>query len=697
MVWVDLLGAALTLLAVALLGLGGYLLAVTALGEEGRRDALALAVTALTATVAEATGIGLLLGALGLLRIELALALAAALAALLLARLKRQRLPAGVGAPGRHLLARSLAGVRRHPALALIAFHAGASEALRGLLRPPLSWDSLTYHLLLAATWLQEKGLGAVFGRFPVNFYGYSPGNGEVWLWWWLAPSHGELYANLAFVAQWLLLALAAGGVARELGARRSWPLASLVLAVVPTVVRFVATQYVDVQVGALVCAAAFFGLRWMGEARLREALLAGAALGLAAGTKVLGLGYAVALGLAVVAAARGGWGRRLAQAAGAAGSAAFFGSFFYLRNLALGVGPLAVVCAAPLEGAEQSLGSTLLSPHTVAALWRRMLADGTLVDAFLGVTRPPSLELGLGPLAVLLLAASLALPFVLEKRAALVVGSQIAVQLALWVTVPFASHGHVFANVRYLIGAAGLALAAAVALAERRGVPERWQRWIAIALAVQSLLQLHAEMPRQVRLALAAADLAAVALALSAGARALVRRRWRPLAAVALAAAVLAAPRLALFRQADRARAFAEDLTVHLTPARLFAGAWAWLDAYGGDGTVAVVMEPGNRFIYPDMGPRYERRVVYVNVNAADHRNAGDYPACNPRVDPSAAAWLANLARSGARWVHLARQPEDEFPLELGWIEARPERFALRYEDPGNRIYEVLPAAGGR
>ena len=50
--------------------------------------------------------------------------------------------------------------------------------------RPPLSWDSLMYHLLLTATWLQERNLKPVFGPYPVNDYGYVPANGSVWVWW---------------------------------------------------------------------------------------------------------------------------------------------------------------------------------------------------------------------------------------------------------------------------------------------------------------------------------------------------------------------------------------------------------------------------------------------------------------------------------------------------------------------------------
>ena len=59
-----------------------------------------------------------------------------------------------------------------------------------------------------------------------------------------------------AFFPQTALLALAVGGVARELGARRSWPLAAYLTLLLPTVIRWAATQYVDILVGAGIAAA---------------------------------------------------------------------------------------------------------------------------------------------------------------------------------------------------------------------------------------------------------------------------------------------------------------------------------------------------------------------------------------------------------------------------------------------------------
>jgi hypothetical protein len=731
------MGLALTLLTLALLAVGGYLLALRLLGEEARRDALALAIATLLAATAEALAIGLALGICGWLRIEWALAAQTLLVAVLgrsgrAAGDKAAAAASDLWQPARHAARRSWERLRSHPALSVLTVHAVGSEALRGLLRPPLSWDSLMYHLLLTATWLQQHNLAPVFGAYPINDYGYVPANGSIWFWWWMAPSHSELYVNLASLPHWALLGLAVGGIARQLGAKRHWPLASFLVLLTPVVVRFAATQYVDVFLAAVLLAGAFFFVRWMERPRLADAVLAGAGCGLACGAKLLGVPYAAALAAAaIVLASRdprapGRWLRsRLPQLAAALLAAAALGSFFYLRNMALGAGPLALVCegregkiaapappptagqtaAAPAPG--QATGAAPEPPAStryrlLPALPRReSVADRwssfgrrQILDAFLGITRPQSVELGIGPQAFVLLLAALALPFAVaanRRRVALLAVSQIGFELTFWLVVPFAANLHIFANIRYLVPAVGLAFAGGVAIAEQRGMSEAWLRGIALALACQSMLQLHAEMPRGVRLAVAAVDLAAVSLALSAGLRSLVRRRAGALAAAALVLALLGAPLLARFRTADRQRALASEWTAHASATHWFAGGWGWLDEYGGAGTVAVVGSPGTYFVYPAMGPYLQRRAIYVNINSANYSAALRYPDCNPRVDPSPQAWLDNLAAARVRWLLIDRFREFELPVEARWAAARPDRFALRYDDGNSTIFEVL------
>jgi len=700
----DLMGVVLTLITLAFLALAGYLTALRLLGDEAERDALALAIAAILAATAEALGIGLLLGTFGLLRIELGLACLILIVLVLLRGVGQ----AALAASARRLAARAWARLAEHPALALLAAHAVGSEALRGLVRPPLSWDSLMYHLMLAADWLQARNLKPVFGSYPINDYGFVPANGSIWLWWWMAPSHSELYVNLAFLGHWALLALATGGIARALGARRHWPLAAFAVAITPTVVRFAATQYVDIFLASVFLAAAFFGLRWMQrpregsearEPRWADAALAGAGLGVVCGAKLLGVPYALTLAAAVVVAARGGWRRRLPQLAAALFLCAALGSFFYLRNAAYGAGPLAIVCEGRSGPAPANPLPALPRPSSVVDIWHT-IGGGQVLDAFLGIDRPQSLELGLGPQAFLLLALLIALPFGVPRgvrRAGWVLWGQAAFELAFWLTVPFAANLNIFANIRYLIPAAGIALAGGVAMAEARGIPDAWLSALALVLSLQGMLQLHTEMPHEVRMALGALDLGLAALALSPALRAGARRRARALAVAALAAIVLGAPFLARFRVADRDRALRTEWTAHSTSAKLFANGWGWLDRFGGDGPVAAVIAPGTYFVYPAMGPYLERQVRYVNINRQNFDNAARYPGCNPRVDPDPDAWIENLEKAKIRWVLLGRYPEFEFPMEARWAAGRTDLFAVRYADPTNLVYEFLPAREGR
>lgn len=733
----DVAGALLTLLALGSLAAGGYLAALRLLGRErAAADALELAVAWLLGSIGLGVGIGLLLGACGQLRPAPALALALLADGALLAPWLRRRRPAGAGAgsgppgtvrtgrtelpgpelagpglaaPARNLAVRLAARLRRHWVLSLLALHAIGSEALRGLLRPPLSWDSLMYHLWLAATWLQRHDLAPVFAAYPLSYYGYSPANGAVWLWWWMAPSHGELYANLAFLPQWALLGLATGAIARRLGACRAWPLAAFLVVLTPTVLRFAATQYVDVATAACLLAGCCFGLSWLRQPRWGDAALAAAGLGLAAGTKVLGLVYAAALAAALLPLAVGAWRRRAVQAAAALLLAAALGGFFYLRNAARGVDPLALECEGlPHRRPARGLPA-LPRPGSVAALPRQMLAGGRLMRALLGTVdepRSPFVDLGLGPQGLLLLLAVPALAGLPRERwrEAALAGSQVLAEAAVWAAVPFAAAGHVFANVRYLLPAVGLAFAGGVAAAESRRADARLLEGLAVALAVQDLLQLHARLSDGVRLTMAAGDLAAAALALSprlrGGLRAWLsqdgpRRRRLALAAAAaaLAAALAGVPWLARFRAADRARALTFEYTAHGNNVAWYTSGWDWLDRHGGRGTVAVVNSPDTFFIYPAMGPYLERRALYVNVNAANLDEAAAYPLCQPRVEPSAAAWIANLRRAGVRWLDLTRTPPFPFSMENDWAAAHPELFALRFSDATNRIFELLPA----
>jgi len=701
----HVLGLTLTLVTLLLLATGGYLAALLLLwrpeGEPAELpDPLALATATLVMMTAQAIAIATALGAFGHLRLVPALAIQTTLVYGLL-RLARRRYGERLAEPARQILARSWGRVRELPVLSLVALHAGGIELARGLLRPPLSWDSLMYHLYLTATWLQQGSFDLVPARDTTTAYLLMPANGSLWTWWWMAPSHGELYVNLAFLPQWLLLGLAAGGFARQLGARRHWPIATFLVLLAPTVVRFLATQYVDILLGALLVAASFFAARWLERPAWGDLALTGTAVGLAMGTKVLGLPYGLALlGLVALVALLGSdeRARRTVQLGALAVITAAFGGFFYVRNLVVGGDFLALACTHP---STQDAGGVLAgfpAASSVVAQIRPLLASHELLDTFLGSLRPALADLGVGPVVVMLAAVAVALPFGTERKTralALFATGQILAQALVWATVPYAENAHILANVRYLIGALGLLFAGATALGER-WMDGRWLRLLAVAVAIQDLLMLHTAMPRTIRLALAGVLIAAAVLASSAGARRLAAARWKTLAVAAGVLAMLSAPLLARFRIADRERAFAEEYTAHLTSSRIFAAGWGWLDQNAGRGTVAVSHAPKNYFVYPAMGPFLERRAIYVHVNAAAHDNPLLYPGCAVRVDPSPEAWLENLRRQGVEWLYVARFPEFDFPVEDAWARQRPDLFELRFDHPTNRVYRFVGASSG-
>jgi hypothetical protein len=696
MMVLAVVGTALTLISLAGLGLGGYLIALRLLPARNRAaDTLAFAIAAVLGATAEAVGIALLLGAVGRLFLPWALALQLVLVIALL-RWPRRLTADELRQPLVQLTGRAWSRLREHPALAVITLSTLGNEALRGLLRPPLSWDSLMYHLLLTANWVQSGSLRPVFGYHPVNYYGFVPANGSLWVWWWMAPSHSELYVNLAFLPHCLLLGLAAGGIARQLGARRLWPLASLLVLLTPTVARYAASQYVDVFVSSALLSACFFGCLWLREPRAVTAALAGTGLGLAAGAKVLGAPYGALLALALVALAPGRRARRLVHVLLAAVLATGFGSYFYLRNIAMGAGPLALVCENPLGAPGPSAGGVVpLLPRP-----RSLLAPGgpkdlgwQAVDAVLGITNPQAVELGVGPPALLLLLLVPLLPLALprgSRREGLVAAVQVAGELAFWVTVPDTYDNEIFANVRYLIPAIGLLFAGGAAILERFDPAAFWAEVLALALAAQGMLQLHTEMPHDVRVAAGVIDLALAALAFSPRLRGFARRHAGSVAIAALVVVLAGAAPFARFRAAGRARAFEKEWSVHTTLTPFLAPGWAWLDRHGASGTVAVASAPSLYFVYPAMGPFLERRVVYVNINRADLANAARYPGCNPRSDPSPEAWLDNLRRSGVRWLLVNHLPNQPFPLEQSWARAAPGLFALRFADKYNQVYEL-------
>lgn len=160
--------------------------------------------------------------------------------------------------------------------------------ATRAMLAPPLSWDSLTYHLFMAGKWVQTGGTFHLQAPDAWSYYQYYLANGEILCAWFMLPFGGDFAVGLANFPLWALALLAFYALARHLGVdRRYASLGAALLGFTPAVFSYLVTAYVDIGlVAELLCATLFLvGVR-QGH-RGGQVLIAFLALGCALGTKL--------------------------------------------------------------------------------------------------------------------------------------------------------------------------------------------------------------------------------------------------------------------------------------------------------------------------------------------------------------------------------------------------------------------------
>ena len=283
---------------------------------------------AITATSVLAAGAFGLLTPAGVLAAEVVWALVAvALVVRRRERLPRPRLPRPA--------------IRDHPwetAVVAVAALALAWQLVVGLVLPPFAFDALTYHLTIAASWIQAENVDPSALSLCCAYY---PANPELIFAWPMTLLGGDGLVDTVQFGFLALGALAVAGLARSAGLPRSGAAAAAGLFVATPVVLLQApTNYADVLVAACALAGLHALTRFMLTGERPRLVVAGLAAGLLLGTKGTGIVWAAALGLAalvlVVALARRG---RVSPRAATGGLAAFavaclaLGSYWYARN----------------------------------------------------------------------------------------------------------------------------------------------------------------------------------------------------------------------------------------------------------------------------------------------------------------------------------------------------------------------------
>jgi hypothetical protein len=237
---------------------------------------------------------------------------------------------AALAAPGLRDLARARPALRRPPLAALLAALVVTAPYLVETALPNTDWDGAAYHLPLGRT-IHERGIQAVDPFLPqINF----PGSTHMAyaLLRWARAGAGIIPLNLLMS---LLLLAGTHGLARHFFGPRAAAWAATLLASSSLVWELGTDPRIDGFLAAQALAAVGALLLWV-ERPERRALLpvAGAALGLALGTKYTAAVLAAAVGLPalVLAARRRAWKPLLVGVA----LIAFPAGWWYARNQAL-------------------------------------------------------------------------------------------------------------------------------------------------------------------------------------------------------------------------------------------------------------------------------------------------------------------------------------------------------------------------
>ena len=564
----------------------------------------------------------------------------------------------------------------------------------RALLLPPLSWDSLTYHMTLPALWVQHGG----YCQWPAPDawvdYSRFPSNGELFTALALLPFHGDLLANLVNFPFLLLGAGAVHALARELGStRRISLLAAACWALAPPAFTFVTTQYVDIQAAAETIAAWLFLVRYLRTRAAGDATLAGAAFGLAVGTKHLALvPAALGVGILLVLLAKDrcrGPARR--SSCGFAIAAVLAGAAFYVRNW--------LETGNPVFPFEVRLGGTVVfAGSQFQGTATDFVPTGAgFLDKLVGFT-PEFAPISFGPptllVATLALGSLLIALFGRHRRRWLVVALAVAAEVLVFGSERMRVLREVWGDVsqRLLLTSGALLLCAAAATSRwRHAAARRLAACLLLAALALEASAVNTAMGRvDFRLPITVASLVvaiAIAVILVLGAKRPQRTLWA-VGGLGTVAAVTGLAFLQVHRDATRHGDYLDGWDAHQIPKATAAG-WNAVD----DPTrpVRIAFTAGwclwghHWFVYPLFGRRLQNQLLYVPTTASGA--PGSYRPEAP-VEPrtTAATWIARLQQARAEVLFVSMPP----PPELEWVEANPQVFLLRTSAPGYRIYDL-------
>jgi hypothetical protein len=248
---------------------------------------------------------------------------------------------------------------------------------LKGLLRFPVEWDTLNYHLPLIVQWLHQGSL-----YVPADANWSSPGNDELIGLWLVAPFSGDFLYSLLNLPAAMLLAVSAMELSRNLGMIRPWDYltAAALLATGPILTQLTDAQN-DIAVVALFMALLAYATRYIQTESRANLVLAAISLGLLTGVKFYAVGYALVAGLGsvILVMATCGTRRAICYCLALTLGACLWGGYWYARNFLAAGSP---IYPQGLTEARDKLGD-LRSSAGQTPVWKTTLLGNGRPEVF--------------------------------------------------------------------------------------------------------------------------------------------------------------------------------------------------------------------------------------------------------------------------------------------------------------------------
>lgn len=592
-----------------------------------------------------------------------------------------------------------------------------------GVVAPPPPWDAFVYHLPFPATWLQNGAISTITVPFGDQAGTYFPANTELYFAWLMMPFRSEFLTSMAQFPFYLALGYLVYQICREVGvSRNAATAAALITLLLPGPMHQAVAAEVDVIFAALFLFSIYFLLVYAREPDGIVAGLAGLSLGLMAGTKYIGLTFAVIpTAAALWLMLRRGLAKHLILFIL---FAIFGGGFWYMRNWLLTGNPVFPLSISfngieifrggyPRESMMYSVFHAKSNSdwfHAVrsvpGAILGIFLAAGVVAGIYVSISKPWKRRaaraiITLLPVLLFLLCIFV-IPYNKEARFTYAAWALCAVAWAIgWDMFPRSAHGPMVA-VSVTI--------AILAIVRNPFISQIYDIFIqANSLFVtpknNTLVAAMAPGIRWTSVSAAHAVVAVILFFLNKWNR----MRWRAMAAtgVAAMAGILFCVSLGIVLPAYRGyrQAYSPDFYL--------GQAWQVVERH-------IVKEPANiAYTGTDLcfglfGAKLQNRVYTVPVHKNDKwqfhdcvrdlkkRGLYQIPKTDRidfcRRDADAGAWIRNLEEKETGIVfisklhqtdrpHLAHDAEF-YPVERAFAQSRPDRFTLVYANPQVEVY---------